>query len=470
MIYNQNVYRKERKQSYVEERESQKSLIWHGVMIAFCTFAVHFMLQTLTRSVLMDAVPEFMMPSHFSVLSLYILLALVMYTCYIAKYYNYLTFAEISQNRWYTLVKMDYDPTLMIIMKMVSRVVDILTFYTIGFLATILLTLFLKYPFVSGYFLPLYLCGLIDLLFVSIVTMSCSLFIKEQKNARYIIMIAALCIWILKITSGFYDMMSTREIMNTIFAVGSVIASTYMIYFLLTLVVSAVLILIRAKRIAQYTSFPFYIKDMDMEEDVRIVVLEQDDFQQIKDERYVRKHRNKLMDRLVNIVFTCLIVLGIVMNLFVLFVSLSSPDRETNFFGVIPFVFHTESMSPVIQYNDLAFFLTPEKDQVYEVGDVILYRDAYEPVVSQIMQVSESGYDVDVLQYSDSIKKGYYAHTISEDHIYGIYAGRSRWLGAIILFANTVFGRLLLLLVPVGILYYYKPVIRYLKKKGYLID
>ena len=71
----------------------------------------------------------------------------------------------------------------------------------------------------------------------------------------------------------------------------------------------------------------------------------------------------KGMDTLVNLAMVLLITAGVLINVFVLFVSLSSPERETNFFGVIPFVFHTESMEPQIMYNDLAFFDAIDKQE-----------------------------------------------------------------------------------------------------------
>jgi hypothetical protein len=42
--------------------------------------------------------------------------------------------------------------------------------------------------------------------------------------------------------------------------------------------------------------------------------------------------------------------------------------------------------------------------------------------------------------------------------IYGVFIGRSRWLGALILFANSVFGRITFLLIPLLVLYFYKQI------------
>lgn len=470
MIYKQSEFTKEKKQAYIEDYESKRNLVWRGVILALVTFAIYFMLQTLNRSVLPVAVPQYMMQSHFSTLSLFLLVAFIGYTGYIARYYNYLTFAEIAMNRWYTLQKQGYDPLKMIIVKMATRFLEVVVFYSIGFLGTLFLSLFLKYPLVPAYFLSLYISGLIDLLFITLITMTCSLFISEQKTARYIVICAAVILWILRLTTGYYDIVSNRQMMADIGNLLDLTTSSYLLYFLLTIAGSLTLILIRARKIAQYTNFPFYKKDMDMDENTSIVILSDNEFKEVKEHAYVKKMRGKITDRVVNAIVTIIVILGILINCFVLFVSLSSPDRETNFFGVIPFVFHTATMEPEIMYNDLAFFQAANEKDVLNEGLTILYRDSEEPVVAKITGISEKGITVDILNYQDGVSKGRYEKSIQKEAIYGIYTGRSRWLGAIILFANTIFGRLLLLLIPALVIFYYKPVLAYLKKKGYVIE
>lgn len=470
MIYKQSEFTKEKKQAYIEDYESRRNLIWRGIILALVSFAIYFMLQTLTRSILPSSVPQYMMQSNFSTLSLFLVVAFVGYSGYMARYYGYLTYAEIAMNRWYTLQKQGYDPLKMIIVKMATRLLEVIVFYTIGFLSTLFLSLFLKYPLVLSYFLPLYLAGLIDLLFITLITMTCSLFISEQKSARYIILVSALILWILRLSSGYYDLVADRTYMMQLRNLFDPNISSYLTYFLLTIAMSLSLILVRARKIAQYTNFPFYEKDMDLEEGCSIVLLDGEEYKEIKEHHYVKRMRGKATDKLVNAAFTCLIALGILINCFVLFVSLSSPDRETNFFGIIPFVFHSDSMENVIMYNDLAFFDVVSETEEIPEDAIVLYREEAEPIVSQILATDGTTYQVDILNYPEGVEQGYYAKEIPRQKIYGIYHGRSRWLGAIILFANTVFGRLLLLLLPAFMMFYYKPIIAYLKKKGYIVE
>lgn len=121
-------------------------------------------------------------------------------------------------------------------------------------------------------------------------------------------------------------------------------------------------------------------------------------------------------------------------------------------------------------YNDLAFFDAIDKQEPLHAGQSVLYHEDDGPQVASIKAVKGEKLSVDILKYTDDVKKGAYEKVIARDAIYGRYSGRSRWLGAIILFANTVLGRLILLLIPVFMLYYYKPILAYLKKKGFITE
>ena len=70
---------------------------------------------------------------------------------------------------------------------------------------------------------------------------------------------------------------------------------------------------------------------------------------------------------------------------------------------------------------------------------------------------------VDIDYYPAGSQKGIYEETVEQDSVYGRYQSSNRWLGALILFANTVFGRLLMLLVPVVLLFFYKPITKFFK-------
>jgi hypothetical protein len=55
-------------------------------------------------------------------------------------------------------------------------------------------------------------------------------------------------------------------------------------------------------------------------------------------------------------------------------------------------------------------------------------------------------------------QRGAMLKTVARQAVHGVYSGRSRWLGALILFANTIVGRLLFLLLPAVLLFYHRPI------------
>ena len=69
----------------------------------------------------------------------------------------------------------------------------------------------------------------------------------------------------------------------------------------------------------------------------------------------------------------------------------------------------------------------------------------------------------DILYYADERYRGMAEQTISRDLVYGVHIGNNRWFGAIVLFANTIIGRLILLLIPTFLIFFYEPIVNFFK-------
>ena len=466
MIYKINFYTKEAKQAYIENRISRKKIIGFAVFMALCSFALYFLLQTLQKSVVSTAFPEFMAPSYFSSLSLYLLVSFVFYLCYFIIFYEYLTFAEISKNKWYCPIKMGFSPIAMIFIKMGTRLLEIIISYSLGFLGTIFLTAFLKFPFNVDYMFPLYFAGLIDIFLVVIIAMTFSLFISDQKTARYVIAGTAVVVFVCRVTSGYYTIMSDRALMRNFSALFDWNRSPYMYYCIAVVLICCVLCVFRARNAAAFTSFPFYAGDMDFGKDVKIVTGDGITFSSSKKRHYLAGVRKKALDVLANILLIGVVVVFIAVNVLVLIVTLASSQKEITFFGQIPYVFQSETMEPAIMFNDLAFFQRISDSSVIQAGDIVLYRSGADADVSvaRVTEKEDMTLKVDIDYYPAGVQQGIYEETIESNIVYGVYTGRSRWLGALILFANTIFGRLLFLLIPAFLIFYYKPILKFFKR------
>ena len=446
--------------SYIEKKEKSQNIIRYGILVALVSFLLHLTLQTLTRSVLMTSFPQYMMPSYFSTISLYILAAFIMYIVYMIRYYDLLTFAEISANKWYTLAINGYDPLKMTLTKLLLRLKEIMIYYSIGYVVTILLTMLMQYPFIANYLISLYITGLVDIIFVSVVTMECSLFITEQRDARLVIILSAVIIWVLRLNSGFYELVSNPVAMQNITHLFDYFGqSNYLLYFLFVVIACLITLIIRARKISQYTNFPFYEKDMDLDEGERIVIPKQDSYEDVVNQ-FIKHQHHKRFDQLVLIAFTAAIVLSIMLNLFVLFVSSASPEKKSELLGQIAYVMDSEDMEPDINCNDLVIFKAIHRTDEIAVNDIILYEGDGEAQSAYVDTIDKQNQRL-------SVHTGTKDHlTIRRDDVYGIYTTRSPWLGVLLLFGNTLIGRFLFLLIPVVLLYYYKPLKKYLSRRG----
>lgn len=449
--------------SYIEKKAKSQNIIWYGVMVGFLSFLLHVTLQTLTRSVLSTSFPQYMMPSYFSTLSLYILIAFIMYIVYMIRYFDLLTFAEISANKWYTLAINGYDPLQMTLTKLLLRLKEIVIYYTVGFVVTILLTMLLQYPLILNYMMSLYIVGLVDIIFVTVVTMECSLFITEQRDARYVIVLSAVVIWILRLTSGYYNLISNPvDLQNITHLFDYFGQSNYLFYFLIVVIICLVTLTIRAKTISQYTNFPFYEKDMDLDDDERIVIPKQDSYEDVVNQ-FIKNQHHKGFDQLVMIALIAAISVSIMLNLFVLFISSASPEKKSELFGQIAYVMDHDELNPDINCNDFVIFRSIDRTDEVRINDIILYETKDGAKAAYVVDIDSMNQKLTV---NTEKTQNDQELTIRKEDVYGIYSARSPWLGVLLLFANTLIGRLIFLLIPAVLLYYYKPVKNYLRRRG----
>lgn len=460
MIYNNSFLRKELKESYSENSISVKNRISYALFLALLSFGVHFILLTLSRTVLSDLAPQYMNSSFFSVLSVYIDISYFFYIVFLVVNFQFLTFAEIRNNKWYILMKFGFSPLKMIFTKLYVRLINVIIVYGAGFVLTLFFTSFLKYPFIFEYILTLFILGLMDIVFIIIVTMTFSLYLKKSIILGYIMFISVLFLVVLKYFTGYYNIIRDRNKFNSFSVLSNF--SEYFIILSLIILVCIITILIGARINSKYYYFTFYIKDLDFSDNIKIVTGSDKTSTKRRIREYEPKTKIKIVSRVINTLLAILISILVVFNFIVLFISLFTPEQEISFIKVIPYVFQSETMEPNIMYNDLSFF---SKTNIYEplkAGDIVLYRAREEVNIARIQLFQADKIVVDIDNYPPQTVTYIYREAINRNQIYGKYSGRSRWLGVLILFANTSLGRLMLLLIPSILLFYYKPITKFI--------
>lgn len=465
MIYRNNLFSKEQKSSYIEQNVRGMTLFRYALFISLFSFSFHLFLKSLDASILSQIIPELLLDSYFSTFSVYNYACFIFFTFKYIMNYKYLTFAEVNDNKWYTFIKAGYSPIRMTLFKMLARLLETLLFYSLGYLFTFILTAFLKYPLTLEYLVPLFVAGLIDMLLLTIVTMAGSLFIQYKSSARYLMAAVSISILILRVTSGYYSVISDRSLMQELISILNPELSFYFIYFLIICSVCFVFIIFGAKRSASYTSFNFYRKDLDFDDQYNIVLDYGDKQKKVKENTYLGQKSNQTFNILINAGMNIIIVFLVVFNLIVLAVTITSINRNWNFLNIYPYVFQSDTMSPVIQFNDLTVFKGVDDMNDFETGDIVLYRDGESVVnIARVYEKNDNQIVVDFDHYPDGTDPYLLQEKINPLSVEGVFVMSSRWLGLLVLFANTMLGRLFMLVLPSVLIFFYQPIIKFLKR------
>lgn len=464
MIYRNSYFKKELRQAYTENKMGTNRKFAFALFLGLISFALFFLLQTLQESVLSDVAPEIMQPSFFSTLYIYIHMAFFLNTTYFIIYYDYLFFSEIRKNSWYLLVQMRYNPVEMIFSKFFALAYSVVWTYTVGFIFMVLLTVFLKYNFILAYMPALYLAGLIDLILISISGMTVSLYARTIVNARYLTLFSAVFILALKIISGYYTVLSNRVTMQSLYNLFDITRSWFLPVAAAILVASGLSCVIRARNVAKYYNLPG--NDLPVPEGVKIAYMDSGTGKW-KPARgsEKRKKSSKAFNTAITVCLVAFICVALAFNILIILINASTPGSEVTIRGMIPFVFKSNTMEPAIMLNDLAYFQKIDNQYEVGVGQIIIFKENNVIYVERVIGKNGDELKADIDNYPPMSQTGAMLKTVPREAVIGVFSGRSRWLGALILFANTVFGRLLFLLVPTILLFYYRKILHFTKEK-----
>lgn len=459
MIYKSSYFKKELRQAYIENKISLRKQLLLGLFMGLIAVAVHFVLQTLLKSVLSDVVPHLMQQSYFTTLNTYTMISLFLYLLNFIFLYDWLSFTEIRKNRWYLLVKMGYNPIYMIFAKLSALLYSMIIVYTTGFAATLIMTAFLKYNFFYRYIPALYLVGLLDLLVLGIVIVTASLFFKQRSSCRYFAVFTYILIMVLRYALGYEKIVSNRALMQNFYALFQFDQSIYLPVIAVIVLTCLVICFFKAGDIAKYYSIPYENYAKMLPGNVQLVARDHKTGRVrslIKPDLSAR--RSKVFDMVTTMILAGIVCLAVAFNIFVILISTSQPGKEVTIRGTIPYVFVSETMQPTIKENDLAYFRRVDPYEEVNVGDIVLFKEENTVYIERVITIEDNDYVVDIDYYPPMAQKGAMIKTVDRVNIYGVFTGASRWLGALILFANTIFGRLVFLFIPVLLLFYYKQI------------
>ena len=457
MIYRDGYLGKELRQASSSARAGPRKKTAFGLFLGLLSFSFYFMAQTMTESIFAETLPQVMQANFFSTAYIYIHVALVLFTFYLIYHYPDLLFVEIRDNAWYPLQKAGRRPASMIFLKAVGLLSSTVYIYTIGFIFTVFLTFFLKYGLEAPYLPALYLTGLMDVLVMTVLALFLSVFIRTVINGRYLTLLALVLLFVLKVRTGYSRLVANRLAMVD----AGVLFNPGRSRFTLIVAALAGLALLLAFAGALGRSRKITVKAPGMLPHDRevLVINRKTGRKRTLDERRVSGSRKKLFDGVISFLIVFFILVALIINAGILVINATSTGKHVAIRGVIPYIFKTRTMEPEIKLNDLAFFDVYQENQLIEVGQIILFDEKEDFFVERVTAKDASGYTVDIDSYPAGADQGAMIKEVNRDQIAGVYKSRSRWLGALILFANTIFGRILFLLIPALLLFFQKYVL-----------
>ncbi len=476
-----SLIQKEFSYGYYQKQDGLKRLVGLGVFFGMMAFSVYFILQTLTQSVLTDAAPYIMQPSYFSTGSLYLAVSAVGFLVYFGSRFDQISFAEVYDNSWYCMAQLGYRIGAMVLAKLFAQSVSVLIMHTAGFLVTLLLSSILKFPMVVDYLPSQYFLGLMNAEMMLVAAMFLSMLTRDRSNARSWLTFLSLILFLLQFPSGFFAIATDRARMSDFFGLWT--GSWYLWAVTGCLILALFACVRRGARLAGLFNPPAETGaprlGARVGEGVRVVVASDSPNAFIR--RQARKleaayhpvRRFNLLSFLSTFVLVVVIVAMLAVNLVLLVFNYASPEKETAVMGYIPYIFQSTTMEPTVYYNDIAFFEKVDQYVKIDLGDIVLYKDDVGVVqVRKLLAYSvdpETGgerIEADITHYVEGAQKDALKTTLTRRQIYGRLVGTNRYIGVVVLFANTMLGRLLFLLIPTVLIFFSGPIFALVRQIG----
>ena len=398
---------------------------------------------------------------------------------YIATRFQMVTFSEVYENTWYGLVHSGYSIVTLVFGKLAAQLFGMLLMNTAGFLTTLLMSSFLKFPLIPGYLVSMFLVGTFNCASLLIFAMASSLIVRDISNARSLFSVGAFLLVALQIMFGFFSLVTDRDSIMRVSALFT--RSAYLYLNISILVVCIAICIVKGSQAARLFHEPLLSEPpkLDGEPGTRLLVRTESPVAAIRrsakllSESYQPKKSGNLLSSVMSFVLVIVVLAMFAVDFVMLAFSYASPEKETSILGYIPYIFQSSTMEPEVQYNDIAFFEVVDEFVRLNPDDVVLYKD--ETKIVQVRRIlksfteEDSGnrmLEVDIDYYPEGSQQGILHGYVQESAVYGRLTGVNRWLGVIILLANSMFGRVLLMLIPIILLFFSKQINDFFKRVG----
>ncbi|HOG02100.1 MAG TPA: hypothetical protein PKW41_12100 [Clostridia bacterium] len=478
MIYRVGSIDKELNYGSNRQRNHFSVLLGIGVFEGMLSFSIFFILQTLKRSVLSDQAAYFVQESYHTTLLLFILISNVVMAFYNLARFKAVSFAEVYANIWYAPLHLGYSVRRLVYSKIFVQLASQYVITLSGFLTTLAISTVMKFPFISDYILSMLFIALLNTTTLLLIAMACSLVFPDISNARTMTGLLALALMPVRSFTGFFALMADRTRLADF---SNFFTQNIYVYIALAIILGALFICIYMGSLEGRRYHPSFAEDSgppELPEGASLVVStgSKEKFMRdaCRDLARVYKPRkvNGLLSFFVMTLLAAVVTFMLLVDAMLLAFSYASPERGTAILGFVPYVFQSSTMEPTIKYNDITFFERVDQYVGIETGDIVLYKDSVFAVqVRRVFDVypdpatGETMLEVDIDYYPEGSAQGLLHGNVPKSSVYGRYVGGNRWLGVIVLFANTILGRILFMLVPTVLIFFNSRISDALKKK-----
>lgn len=482
MIYTNNYRDEELSKSFLSYHGKKYRFLVFSILAVLISFVLTLLFFSFDGTIVNEVFPTITganSKSLFAVLFMLLPIVFIMIISILFTNYRTMTFAEITTNRMYMLIKMGEDINKVVLLRLLTALLLPIVLYSTSFVLALFVSIIFSYT-INVLVMPgLYLSGLIILELATSVLLLLSLFIKKVKYAVFIY-----CGLFVLFALGVYfsNFGNVIQLSINVSSIGVIFgkATNYFLFICLGLtLVILLIILLRSLNLVKFYS----TKKIDLK---GIVVLDYNKNIPIKVKADNSKRKEKAFNGVIYSLFGLLVGISFFTNMFLIYMSTNNLKTQTIYNNIIPVVVGSATLKQgeleinpgvdrpqFIEENDLAFFeSTADQNKVIEVGNIIYYIDSNtgEAVIEKVKFIDGNNYSIDVTYYPNEDDQGTLATTITRTQIKGVLVYVNRPLGSWIAINSSAIGKVVFLVVPLIAIVFYDRFRKLFKAYFYIQD
>ena len=424
------------------KRMTTSELISYSIFISLLTMALYFVMQAFKDSFLFDSIPALLSEDYFGVLLCFLLIEQCFFIMYFSVNYNEITFKDFYENKWYLLIQLKFNPTWLIIYRLIIRCLRVFFIYTLSYGFTFLFLSFWPYTILTNHIISIYFVGLLNLYLTIIPLYVYSIYIKTNKYSKIIPCIIVAIIWILTYVTNFHFAVTNYALMALPFSTFIKYYNTFPLITLFTLVISFILILIKGRKLSRTTNFKMYAKDYDLNLEDELVL--NDKYENFIKAEIKPYHKKNSSNQYIFLDFLFFVVISLCIGFMAFSSVIHTSDTQSH--NNYSLVFKNDHLLPTrINIDDLVFMKNINDSYTPAINDIILYEDETKNfLISHITDIDEKTHTVGVDNYAEmnvAMKTSF-----SDTHDLSLYLNENRMYGLFIQFFKSTPGKLTVLL------------------------